>query len=69
MSETGTDRVQRLDALTGASLGTWGTAGFRRGQLRTPWGVASDGERLLVLDSGNARVQIGPLPERLHDRP
>lgn len=63
VSEIGTDRVQRLDALTGASLGVWGGSGFERGLLRTPWGVASDGETLLVLDSGNARVQIGPLPE------
>ena len=62
VSEIGTDRVQRLDAQSGDSLGTWGGSGFERGLLKTPWGVASDGERLLVLDSGNARVQIGSLP-------
>lgn len=61
VSEFGGDRIQRLDSRTGESLGTWGGAGFERGLLRSPWGVASDGQRIYVLDSGNARVQIGPI--------
>ena len=35
-----------------------GCSGTGKGQLKTPWGVATDGENILVADSGNKRIQV-----------
>jgi DNA-binding beta-propeller fold protein YncE len=58
VSEYGNNRLQRFDR-RGNSLGVWGEAGRRPGQLAYPWAVAvAPGDRLLVIDSGNNRVQV-----------
>lgn len=60
--EYGNNRVQRLDRMTGASLGLWGGAGIEPGRLRYPWAIDSEGGVMAVLDTGNNRVQLGARP-------
>ena len=36
----------------------FGSSGTGHGQLKHPWGVATDGEHILVADSGNKRIQV-----------
>ena len=60
--EYGNNRVQRLDRKTGACLGLWGGAGLKPGRLRYPWAIDSAGDLMVVLDTGNNRVQIGGRP-------
>ena len=36
----------------------FGSSGTGKGQLKQPWGVATDGEYILVADSGNNRIQV-----------
>ena len=56
--EFGNNRVQRFTR-DGTSLGIWGAAGRRPGQLAYPWEVVADPEgRVYVIDSGNNRVQV-----------
>jgi hypothetical protein len=56
--EYGNNRVQRFDT-AGRSLGVWGAAGRRPGQLAYPWALAvGDHDRIFVVDSGNNRVQV-----------
>lgn len=57
-------RVQRIDLLTGASLGAWGCPGRGDGQLASPWGVTTLGNRTFILDSGNNRVLEFETPRR-----
>ena len=60
--EFGNNRVQRLDAVTGESLGIWGGTGVEPGRLRYPWGIDAGERRFVVLDSGNSRVLVGERP-------
>ena len=36
----------------------FGSSGSGKGQLKEPWGVATDGENILVADGGNKRIQV-----------
>ena len=36
----------------------FGTSGTGKGQLRKPWGVATDGDNILVSEEENNRVQV-----------
>jgi hypothetical protein len=56
VAEFGSNRVQRLDVETGASLGVWGRPGRGPGELATPWAIAAMGDDVFVVDSGNNRV-------------
>jgi ABC-type Fe3+ transport system permease subunit/DNA-binding beta-propeller fold protein YncE len=57
--EFGNNRVQKLDKITGRSLGTWGSGGREPGQLAYPWGVIVDRkDRVIAVDSGNNRLQV-----------
>ena len=60
--EFGNNRIQRLDAFDGRSLGTWGGTGVEPGRLRYPWGLDASEKTMVVLDSGNSRVLIGERP-------
>lgn len=64
LAEFGNNRVQRLDLITGRSLGVFGVVGRGPGQLATPWGVTMLGDLAYILDSGNNRVQAMRLPVR-----
>lgn len=64
VAEFGNNRVQRLDLITGKSLGTFGIVGRGPGQLATPWGVTMMGDLAYILDSGNNRIQVMRLPVR-----
>ncbi|CAG0993819.1 hypothetical protein PHYC_02447 [Phycisphaerales bacterium] len=57
VAEFGGNRVQVFDLDAGKSLGVYGQAGRSEGQLASPWGVAVWEKSVLVLDSGNNRVQ------------
>ena len=60
--EYGNNRVQRLDVMTGESRGIWGGTGTSPGKLRYPWGLDAGERTMVVLDSGNSRVLVGPRP-------
>jgi hypothetical protein len=59
VAEFGNNRVQIFDIEKSESVAVHGRAGRLAGELTTPWGVAllNDDRTLLVLDSGNNRVQ------------
>lgn len=56
VAEYGNNRVQRIDPVTGESLGMWGVAGRGTGELAYPWSVTVMGDRTFVLDTGNNRI-------------
>jgi ABC-type Fe3+ transport system permease subunit/DNA-binding beta-propeller fold protein YncE len=56
--EFGNNRIQMIDKETGKGIKTWGVAGREAGQLAYPWAVAVDGERAVIVDSGNNRLQV-----------
>jgi DNA-binding beta-propeller fold protein YncE len=45
----------------GTLLGSSGHAGTGPGELNTPWAAVAAGDRVIVTDSGNHRVQLWPL--------
>lgn len=55
LSDQGSDRIHVLDA-EGRSLGSMGSRGTARGELRAPSGVVADGTTLYVADTGNRRI-------------
>jgi len=57
VSDTNNDCVQIFDR-EGKFLYQFGTSGSGKGQLRQPFGVATDGQYILVVDSGNKRIQV-----------
>ncbi len=68
VAEFGGNRVQEFDLRTGTSLGVYGQAGREDGELASPWGVALSGGSVLVLDSGNNRVQGFAAPGGMFSR-
>jgi DNA-binding beta-propeller fold protein YncE len=56
--EFGNNRIQMIDKQTGKGIKTWGVAGREVGQLAYPWAIAVDGERAVIVDSGNNRLQV-----------
>jgi len=57
VTEFGNHRVQRVSA-TGEPIEMRGGAGAAPGRLRYPWDVDVAGAHVLVLDSGNNRIQV-----------
>jgi hypothetical protein len=64
VAEFGNNRIQRLDLLTGESLGIFGQQGRGTGQLVIPWSIAHVDDITYVLDSGNNRIVGFPTPTR-----
>ena len=62
VSEFGANRVRRIDLESGETLFRYGEAGRSVGQLAQPWAAGRAGDKLVILDSGNSRVQICDLP-------
>jgi len=54
--EFGNNRVQRIDPETGRSLGVWGKAGGRVGELAEPWSIALVGKRAYVAEARTHRI-------------
>ncbi|MDP7008677.1 MAG: 6-bladed beta-propeller [Phycisphaerales bacterium] len=55
--EFGNNRLQQFTQ-TGESLGVWGRAGAREGEFKTPWGAVVVEDNILVIDTGNNRLQF-----------
>jgi sugar lactone lactonase YvrE len=58
VSEFGGSTIRVLDLSTGATLGTFGAPGRNVGQLANPWASFVIADDLVILDSGNDRVQV-----------
>ncbi|MBC7783652.1 MAG: hypothetical protein H7144_07410 [Burkholderiales bacterium] len=58
VAEFGNNRIQKIDRHTGAGLWKWGTPGRLPGELNYPWAIAADGNRAIVVDAGNNRLQV-----------
>lgn len=59
VAEYGSHRISKFSA-AGVPRGAAGGAGAGPGELNTPWGVAAAGPKIVVVDSGNHRLQIWP---------
>jgi DNA-binding beta-propeller fold protein YncE len=57
--EFGTNRLQRF-TMDGQSVQIWGSAGSNIGFFRTPWGIARTSDGIVVVDTGNNRLQLLP---------
>jgi len=57
ISEFGGNVVRRMDLATGMTMEIYGVAGRGDGELATPWTSAVIGGELVILDSGNNRIQ------------
>jgi ABC-type glutathione transport system ATPase component/DNA-binding beta-propeller fold protein YncE len=55
--EYGAGRISKI-SFDGKLLGRFGSTGLGANQFFTPWGIASDGKRVVVADTGNRRVVI-----------
>jgi hypothetical protein len=53
----GNCKVHRF-AADGTNLSSWGRSGTGRGEFHLPHGITADGDRLLVCDRENDRVQV-----------
>jgi hypothetical protein len=65
IAEFGGNRITRIDIQSGEVLFRYGVAGRRIGELAQPWAVGVDGEQLVILDSGNSRLQFCEPPTPL----
>lgn len=59
--EFGASRLRVIDLDTGRTIALPGTPGRAVGELATPWACVVSGDELVVLDSGNDRIQMLPL--------
>lgn len=57
ISEFGGNVVRRMDLATGITMEMFGVGGRGDGELATPWTSAVIGGELVILDSGNNRIQ------------
>jgi DNA-binding beta-propeller fold protein YncE len=62
VSEFGASRLRVIELDTGRTVATMGGPGRAEGQLATPWSCEVVGDELIVLDSGNDRIQVLPWP-------
>ncbi len=63
IAEFGGNRIRCVDIESGDTLWRYGVAGRSIGQVAQPWDCGVIGDQLVVLDSGNSRVQICELPK------
>lgn len=59
VAEYGSHRVSKFSP-DGRAIAFAGGAGSGPGELNTPWGVVAAGPKILVVDSGNHRLQLWP---------
>jgi len=57
VTEFGNNRIQQFTQ-KGESIGMWGMAGDSKGTFKTPWGAVLVENNVLVIDTGNNRLQL-----------
>lgn len=57
VTDTNNNSVLQFDQ-NGRLIQHFGVKGFSKGELFQPFGVVTDGEKILVVDSGNHRIQV-----------
>jgi len=62
IAEFGGNRITQIDLESGEQLFRYGEAGRSVGQLAQPWAVGVAGDQLVILDSGNSRLQFCDAP-------
>lgn len=62
ISEFGGNRIRCINLESGETIWRYGVGGRSEGQLAQPWACGVNGNQLVILDSGNSRVQICKLP-------
>jgi sugar lactone lactonase YvrE len=67
VAEYGSHRISKFSP-DGRALASAGGAGSGPGELNTPWGVVAAGPKIVVVDSGNHRLQLWP-SDRLKGTP
>ncbi|MHA7811861.1 MAG: NHL repeat-containing protein [Phycisphaerales bacterium] len=65
IAEFGGNRITRIDLESGERLFRYGETGRSVGQLAQPWAVGVVGDQLVILDSGNSRLQFCDPPAKL----
>jgi hypothetical protein len=65
ITEFGGNRITRIDLESGEQLFRYGETGRSVGQLAQPWAAGVAGDKLVILDSGNSRIQVCDSPARL----
>jgi hypothetical protein len=65
VAEFGGNRITRIDLESGEQLFRYGETGRSIGQLAQPWAVGLAGDQLVILDSGNSRLQFCEPPMQL----
>ncbi|MBO6740988.1 MAG: hypothetical protein JJ916_14130 [Phycisphaerales bacterium] len=65
IAEFGGNRITRIDLESGEQLFRYGETGRSVGQLAQPWAVGVAGDQLVILDSGNSRLQFCDPPAKL----
>jgi hypothetical protein len=65
IAEFGGNRVTCIDLESGEQLFRYGETGRSVGQLAQPWAVGLAGDQLVILDSGNSRLQFCEPPTKL----
>ena len=62
IAEFGGNRIRCINIESGETLWRYGLAGRSIGQLAQPWASGIIGDQLVILDSGNSRLQVCDLP-------
>ncbi|MAO23052.1 MAG: hypothetical protein CMJ25_20055 [Phycisphaerae bacterium] len=65
IAEFGGNRITNIDIESGEVLFRYGVTGRSVGQLAQPWAVGVAGDQLVILDSGNSRLQFCKPPRPL----
>jgi hypothetical protein len=66
VAEFGGNRIRCIDLATGETIWQAGQPGRSIGQLAQPWAVGVHKEQLVILDSGNSRLQVCDLPSGIN---
>ena len=62
IAEFGGNRITCIDIESGDRVFRYGAPGRSVGQIAQPWAVGTDGEQIVILDSGNSRIQFSRPP-------
>lgn len=62
VTEFGNNRIQRIDPSNGRSLGVWGKAGGKPGELAEPWAMTVLDGRVYVVEGRNNRITSFVVP-------